>query len=91
MCGVEAVKLYVSSYRSAFPSTRFTILSIASDGNLVSVCWASRGTHACARAGKNVVTGLSVYRVAAGKIVEGWVDTGDNRASGRLGATREQE
>lgn len=76
--GREAVKLYIKSYREAYPLTRFTILSIVTQGELVTVCWASQGTHknVCSDNGSSrpAATGTSTFRVAKGKIVESWVE-----------------
>jgi predicted SnoaL-like aldol condensation-catalyzing enzyme len=76
--GREAVKLYIRSYREAYPLTRFTILSMVAQGDMVTVCWASKGTHksicqgACSD--RPASTGTSVFRIEEGQIVESWVE-----------------
>src|ERR687886_275369 len=53
--GLEAAKLYISSYREAYPLTRFTILSMLGEEDLVTVCWLCTGAHG----GSAKATGLS--------------------------------
>jgi hypothetical protein len=97
--GLEAVKLYVSSYRSVYPGVHFTLLSMAVDADRVVVCWAGRGmsqvTSDCqdeAPASCNCTsTGMSIYRIANGKIMEAWAGS-DHRGIGsvrRLGISRD--
>lgn len=74
MSGLEAAKLYISSYRSMFPGTHFTVLSMAAEGNKVAVCWASRGTHRSASEHPCPVTGMSIYRISNGKIAGSWIE-----------------
>lgn len=88
MSGPEATKLYISSYRAAFPGTRFTILSMLSCGDKIVVCWASQGTHRSERTpcGKEIpATGLSVYRIVDGKIAAIWVEPDGIQTGSRLG------
>lgn len=88
LSGPEAIKLYISAYLAAFPKTRFSILSLTAIGeDKVAVCWASRGTHKGLHSGcaGTPITGLSVYRLADGKIVEAWAtsdEIGSMRAMG---------
>ena len=73
MSGPEAVKLFVSTYRETFPGRRFTILSMRAENDIVEVAWAHHGATGGGR--RTVLTGLSVYRLAEGKIVEGWAQS----------------
>ena len=92
--GLEAVKLYVTSYRDVYPRVHFTILSLLAEGDMVVACWLASSTNsacdaspACKRGRK---TGLSVYRIASGQIAEAWAST-DHLGTGpmgRLGITR---
>jgi predicted SnoaL-like aldol condensation-catalyzing enzyme len=72
MSGPDAVKLFVATYRETFPGRRFTILSMRSESDIVEVAWAHHGVGGGRR---TALTGLSVYRLAEGKIVEGWVQS----------------
>ena len=94
MCGLTALKLSISAYRETFPNTCFTILSMTAEGDTVAVCWASQGTYAGLRSayetGKGTAqTGMSIYRIAEGKIVEGWAASDELGAMQRLGARTE--
>ena len=95
--GLEAVKLYVSSYRSLFPDVHFTILSMQEEGDKVVACWLGRGLQlmcdcqdesAPPKTGQ--LAGLSVYRIADGKIAEAWADSDrvTQGAAPRLGINR---
>jgi len=97
--GLEAVKLYVSSYRSVYPDVHFTLLSLAAEGDRVVACWVGRGMHQVTAdcqdeapaAQKCPATGLSVYRIANGKIAEAWAGS-DHQGLGsvrRLGISRD--
>jgi len=64
--------------RAAFPDTRITIEDEVAEGDKVVIRWTIRGTHkgeymGIAPTGKQVtMTGISVYRIEKGKIVEDW-------------------
>ncbi len=81
MSGPDAARLYVSSYRNAFPNIHFTLLSLLCQGDLVIASWVGTGAHegsvACpdaATPGKErAITGLSVYRLEKGKIADMWI------------------
>ncbi|MEO5951290.1 MAG: ester cyclase [Chloroflexia bacterium] len=81
MPGPEAAKLYVSSYRSAFPNIQFRILSLQCQDDLVMACWVGTGAHEPCSDGPDAaivgddrtMTGLSVYRLENGKIAEMWI------------------
>ena len=97
--GLEAVKLYVSSYRTLYPTVRFTMLSLIAQGDLVAACWVCRGLQSAycseeapARAKCAPTTGLSVYRIADGKIAEAWAgsERGDSDSAQHLGIHRER-
>jgi predicted SnoaL-like aldol condensation-catalyzing enzyme len=78
--GPDAAKLYVSSYRSAFPNIHFTLLSLHCQADLVVACWVGTGAHDASdncpdavKPGKErTITGMSVYRLENGKIAEMW-------------------
>ncbi|HEY4816501.1 MAG TPA: ester cyclase [Candidatus Acidoferrum sp.] len=78
--GPESEKKRASLYRTAFPDFRITVEDILADGNAVMARWSCRGTHkgdlnGIAPTGRQfAISGLSVGRLANGKIVEGWVN-----------------
>jgi SnoaL-like polyketide cyclase/Protein kinase domain len=67
-------------YRTAFPDLQFTIEDMIGEGETVTCRWSSTGTHqgplsVIAPSGKKVsVSGMTLARLAGGKIVEGWVN-----------------
>jgi len=78
--GPENEKKRVNLYRTAFPDLRFTIDDMIAEGEMVTTRWTCHATHrgplsAIAPTGKAVtISGITINRVAQGKIVEGWVN-----------------
>jgi steroid delta-isomerase-like uncharacterized protein len=78
--GPESEKKRVTMYRNAFADFRLTIEDIIAEGETVMARWTCRGAHkgelnGIAPTGKQIsISGVTVVRVASGKIVEGWVN-----------------
>lgn len=78
--GVEALKQYVTMYRTAYPDTRFTVEDQIAEGDRVVTRWTGQGTHqgelmGVPPTGKQVtVTGIELDRISGGKIEETWVN-----------------
>jgi len=78
--GPEGFKQFVSMYRTAFPDLQYTIEDQIAEGDEVVTRWTATGTHrgelmGIAPTGKQGrVTGISIGRVARGKIVEDWAN-----------------
>ena len=78
--GPESEKKRANLYRTAFPDLQFTIEDIIAVKETVICRWSSRGTNsgplsAVAPTGKTIkVSGITISRLAGGKIVEGWVN-----------------
>jgi steroid delta-isomerase-like uncharacterized protein len=76
--GPDGVRGTVSAWRSAFPDLHFTLEDLLIEGDKVATRWTCRGTHqgvfrGIAPTGKRVTfTGMTLYRIAQGKIVEQW-------------------
>ncbi len=81
--GVDGYKQFVNSYMSAFPDAHFTIDDTFTDGQNTEVQnevtrWTVTGTHEGELAGiprtgrRFSVTGISIARIANGKITESW-------------------
>jgi steroid delta-isomerase-like uncharacterized protein len=74
--GVEGLKEYAGGYFTAFPDLQFTIEEQIAEGDTVVTRWTARGTHegelfGIAPTGKRTTTtGVSIERLADGKIVE---------------------
>ena len=81
--GLEAYRQFGSQYFSAFPDLQITPEDLIAEGDKVTMRYAWRGTHkgelmGIPATGKQVVTsGISILRVANGKIAEQW-DSFDN-------------
>ena len=78
--GPAGMKQLMRKYMGAFPDTRFTIEAVVDQGAVMAVRWTAVGIHQGALDGiaptGNVVTvlGLTIMRVAGGKIAESWVN-----------------
>lgn len=78
--GPEAYKQYFAMLRAAFPDIHFTIEDQIAEGDRVVTRWSARATHKGAYQGipptgrQGVVTGITIYRLANGKFVEGWTN-----------------
>ena len=74
----EGLRQQVAYFRSAFPDLHVTLEELIAEGDTVAVRQTMRGTHrgeffGIPPTGRQVaVTGISLYRVANGKIVEEW-------------------
>jgi steroid delta-isomerase-like uncharacterized protein len=74
----EGVRRAVATWRSAFPDLHFTLEDLLVDGDKVVARWTCRGTHqgvfrGVAPTGQLVTfMGMTIYRMAQGKIVEQW-------------------
>ena len=76
--GSEGTKQLVTVYRNAFPDLHFTIDEQIAEGDKVVTRWTVQGTHKGELAGipatgkSSTVTGVTVDRIANGKIAETW-------------------
>jgi len=76
--GIKELKAGSGPFREAFPDLQLTLDEMVAEGDKVSVRWTLRGTHkgpilGVAATGKRVTfTGMSLYRLTGGKIVEDW-------------------
>jgi steroid delta-isomerase-like uncharacterized protein len=76
--GIDGYKQFVNSYMNAFPDAHFTIDDAFTDGQNEVTRWTVAGTHegelpGIPRTGRRFsVTGISIARIANGKITESW-------------------
>ena len=76
--GPDGAKRVVTVYRNAFPDVRFTIDEQIAEGDKVVTRWTADGTHQGELVGipatgkTSTVTGITVDRIANGKIFESW-------------------
>ena len=78
--GPEGAKQLVNLYRAAFPDLQFTYEDQIAEGDKVVSCWTARGTHkgdlmGIPPTGKQAtITGITIMRIANGKIAEDWAN-----------------
>ncbi|HEY5869976.1 MAG TPA: ester cyclase [Candidatus Tectomicrobia bacterium] len=79
--GTDALKRGITRFRSAFPDMHIVIEDVCAEGDTVVLRWSGRGTHTgeivllqhIPPTGKQVTwSGMDLYHMAGGKIVEGW-------------------
>ena len=76
--GIDGYKQFVNYYMNAFPDAHFTIDDAFTDGQSEVTRWTVVGTHEGELAGiprtgrRFSVTGISIARIANGKIIESW-------------------
>jgi steroid delta-isomerase-like uncharacterized protein len=81
--GIDAFKQFLSMYLTASPDLHFTIEDQVAEGDKVATRYMAGGTHlgpfmGIPPTGKHVIaTGMSIIRVANGKIVEEWANGDD--------------
>jgi steroid delta-isomerase-like uncharacterized protein len=78
--GPEGTKQAITTYRTAFPDLQATVDDVFAGGDRVALRWSIRGTHlgdwlGVPPTGNHMAaTGISVYRIAGGKVVENWTN-----------------
>ncbi len=78
--GPESERKRATLYRSAFPDLQLTIEDLLAEGETVMARWSCRGTHkgdlsGIAPTGKQfTISGVTIARLANGKMAEGWVN-----------------
>jgi steroid delta-isomerase-like uncharacterized protein len=81
--GRESFKQFYATLRQAFPDLRFTIEDLIAEGDKVVVRWTARGTFAGEFQGippngnHGAITGITIDRIAGGKVVECWTNADD--------------
>jgi steroid delta-isomerase-like uncharacterized protein len=78
--GPDGVKQQAAMYGGAFPDLQLTVEAQLAEGDLVATRWSARGTHqgelmgVPASGSQVTVTGITIGRIADGKIVEEWTN-----------------
>ncbi|WP_227374311.1 ester cyclase [Haladaptatus halobius] len=78
--GRDDYKEYVEAYRTAFPDSEYAAEEMVAEGDTVALRYTARGTHEGELAGieptgeRVTVSGMELYHVADGKIVEMWTN-----------------
>jgi steroid delta-isomerase-like uncharacterized protein len=74
----EGLKKSISTFRSAVPDMRTRVEDVITEGDKVVARWSSTGTHKGELMGipptnkKVTMSGITICRIAKGKIVEEW-------------------
>lgn len=89
--GREGYKQFYTTLRQAFPDLWFTIEDQISEGDRVVSRWTAHGTHKGELQGlpptgkQAAITGITIERVANGKVVECWTNADDLGLMRQLG------
>ena len=79
--GPDGLMQVVSAFRAAFPDLHYTPEETIAEGDRVVVRWTARGTHqgdfqGLPPTGRPImVTGIDIFRIADGKVVETWISS----------------
>ena len=79
--GPEGIMQTAAMFRAGFPDLHYAPDDLISEGDKVAVRWTARGTHqgdfmGIPPSGKPVtVTGIDIFRIANGQLVEAWVSS----------------
>jgi steroid delta-isomerase-like uncharacterized protein len=91
--GPEGIRQFYAGIRAGLPDLKLTVEDMIAEGDRVVVRWRGRATHqgeflGIPRTDKPVsITGIAIYRVSKGKVVERWVEVDLLGATGQLRAT----
>jgi steroid delta-isomerase-like uncharacterized protein len=95
--GVEELKAFVAGYRRVFPDAHSTVEDQVAGGDKVVTRWRARGTHQgelgpIAPTGRRFeMDGITIERIAAGKIAEVWVARDELGLLSQLGVVPDRE
>lgn len=76
--GPAGIRELIAGYRAAFPDIHITIEDQIADGDRVVTRWSAKGTHQGELMGmpatgkQTTVTGITIDRIADGRIAESW-------------------
>jgi steroid delta-isomerase-like uncharacterized protein len=95
--GVDALKGFVAGYRRAFPDANSTVEDQIAEGDKVVTRWRARGTHSgplgpiAATEREFEMDGVTIERIAGGRIAEVWVARDELGLLQQLGVLAEPE
>ena len=90
--GPDGVIRFFSEQRSGFPDIHYTVEDQVAEGDKVVTRWTARGTHEGEFKGmpatgkQGSVTGITISRIADGKLIEGWTNPDELGLMQQLGA-----
>jgi predicted ester cyclase len=91
----EAARQEAADFRQGFPDVVSVIEDLIAEGDMVAARWSSRATHLGEYAGVSPTgnevefTGISVYRIAGGRIAESWTVEDELGLMRQIGAVPE--
>jgi steroid delta-isomerase-like uncharacterized protein len=91
--GPEGIRQFYAGIRAGLPDLQLSVEDMIGEGDKVVVRWRGRATHrgvflGIPPTGKSVsITGIAIYRLSKGKVVERWVEVGLLAAAEQLRAT----
>jgi steroid delta-isomerase-like uncharacterized protein len=95
--GPEEAKQFIAMYRTAFPDLNVTVEDAIAEGEKVVTRWTARGTHQGEieefgpPTGRQMeFQGITIHRIADGKIVEEWERYDNLSVTQQLGLAPEQ-
>jgi steroid delta-isomerase-like uncharacterized protein len=95
--GIDGVKAFLGAYRRAFPDARSTVEDQVAEEDQVVTRWRARGTHRgelgpISPTGREFdMNGITIERIAGGKIAEVWVARDELGLLRQLGVLPEPE
>lgn len=95
--GPEAYKAFYASLHAAFPDFNVTIEDQIAEGDRVVTRWTASGTHLGPFRGipptgnRGAITGITIERLANGKVVECWTNADDLGLLRLLGVVPEMQ
>ena len=88
---VEEAKHHFATLLQAFPDMKYRIIDQVTDENSIVTYWSAHATHTGSYYGipptgkEFTITGMNLWRIAHGKVVEGWVSRDDLGMMRQLG------
>ena len=67
--GIEAFKQFVALFQALHPEFSFTVEDQIAEGDKVATRWTARAPD---RGSEDAMTGITIHRLADGKVVESW-------------------
>ncbi len=67
--GIESFQHFAALLHALYPDLRFTVEDQIGEGDRVATRWTARSAHF---GSGQVVTGISIYRLTEGRVVETW-------------------
>jgi steroid delta-isomerase-like uncharacterized protein len=90
--GPQGAKQFIPRVHSAFPDLHFEVQDQVAEGDKVATRWVMYGTHKGefqgipASGARLEMTGITIFRIANGKLIEGWTSEDTLGMMQQLGA-----